>query len=88
MRAVIVRDYGGAPVVAEVPTPRPGPGQVLIKIRAAAMNPGDRTLASGDWQPAPATFPMVLGADCEASSRASARRRGSSLGETNSSASC
>jgi NADPH:quinone reductase-like Zn-dependent oxidoreductase len=65
MRAVIVRDYGGAPVVAEVPTPLPGPGQVLMKIRAAAMNPGDRTLASGDWQPAPATFPMVLGADCE-----------------------
>jgi NADPH:quinone reductase len=27
------------------------------------MNPMDRTLASGEWQPAPATFPMVLGAD-------------------------
>jgi NADPH:quinone reductase-like Zn-dependent oxidoreductase len=24
----------------------------------------DRTLASGDWKPMPATFPMVLGADC------------------------
>jgi NADPH:quinone reductase-like Zn-dependent oxidoreductase len=28
------------------------------------MNPMDRTLASGAWRPLPATFPMVLGADC------------------------
>ena len=41
----------------------PGPGQVLIKLRAAGMNPMDRTLASGAWKPMPATFPMVLGAD-------------------------
>jgi hypothetical protein len=27
------------------------------------MNPMDRTLASGAWRPAPAIFPMVLGAD-------------------------
>jgi NADPH:quinone reductase-like Zn-dependent oxidoreductase len=32
-------------------------------MRAAGMNPMDRTLASGDWRPMPATFPMVLGAD-------------------------
>jgi NADPH:quinone reductase-like Zn-dependent oxidoreductase len=49
--------------MAEIPTPEPGPGQVLIKMRAAGMNPMDRTLASGDWRPMPATFPMVLGAD-------------------------
>lgn len=36
---------------------------MLIKLRAAGMNPMDRTLASGDWRPMPATFPMVLGAD-------------------------
>jgi NADPH:quinone reductase-like Zn-dependent oxidoreductase len=32
-------------------------------MRAAAMNPMDRTLASGAWRPATAIFPMVLGAD-------------------------
>jgi len=32
-------------------------------MRAAGMNPMDGTLASGAWRPAPATFPMVLGAD-------------------------
>ena len=63
MRAVVVNEYGGTPAVAEVPTPQPGPGQVLIKLRAAGMNPMDRSLASGDWRPMPATFPMVLGAD-------------------------
>jgi NADPH:quinone reductase-like Zn-dependent oxidoreductase len=50
--------------MAEMPTPEPGQGQVLLKMRAAGMNPMDRTLASGDWRPMPATFPMVLGADC------------------------
>lgn len=63
MRAVIVREFGDVPVVAEVPAPQPGPREVLIKLRAAGMNPMDRTLASGDWRPMPATFPMVLGAD-------------------------
>src|SRR5258708_30534657 len=47
-----------------MPTPQPGRGQLLLKMRAAGMNPMDRTLASGDWRPMPATFPMVLGADC------------------------
>jgi NADPH:quinone reductase-like Zn-dependent oxidoreductase len=28
------------------------------------MNPMDLVLASGAWKPMPATFPMVLGADC------------------------
>ncbi len=32
-------------------------------MRAAGMNPMDATLASAAWRPAPATFPMVLGAD-------------------------
>jgi NADPH2:quinone reductase len=64
MRAVTVTEYGATPAIAEMPTPEPGPGQVLLKLRAAGMNPMDRTLASGDWKPMPATFPMVLGADC------------------------
>jgi NADPH2:quinone reductase len=65
MRAVIVSEYGANPVVADVPTPQPGPGQILMKLRAAGMNPMDRTLSNGDWKPMPATFPMVLGADGE-----------------------
>src|ERR1700751_3483114 len=63
MQAVTVTEYGATPAVAEVPTPEPGPGQVLIRLRAAGMNPMDRALASGAWKPMPATFPMVLGVD-------------------------
>ena len=63
MRAATVTDYGATPGVAEIPTPEPGRGQVLIKLRAAGMNPMDLWLASGAWKPMPATFPMVLGAD-------------------------
>jgi NADPH:quinone reductase-like Zn-dependent oxidoreductase len=65
MRAVTVNEYGGTPGLTEVPTPQPGPGQVLIKLRAASLNPGDLQIASGVFRPAPATFPMVLGADGE-----------------------
>ncbi len=64
MRAITVTEYGASPAMAEIPAPEPGQGQVLLKLRAAGMNPMDRTLASGDWKPMPATFPMVLGADC------------------------
>ena len=63
MRAVIVNEYGGTPVVAEIPTPQPGPSQVLIKLRAAGVNPMDRWLASGAQRSEAATFPLVLGAD-------------------------
>ena len=41
MRAVTVREYGGTPAVAEIPTPEPGARQILIRLRAAGMNPMD-----------------------------------------------
>ena len=63
MRAITVSNYGAWPSVTELPTPQAGPGQVLIAIQAAGMNPMDMQMASGDWKPAPARFPMVLGAD-------------------------
>jgi NADPH:quinone reductase len=63
MRAITVTEYGATPAMVELPAPEPGGGQVLLKLRAAGMNPMDRMLASGDWRPLPATFPMVLGAD-------------------------
>lgn len=63
MRAVAVSQFGELPKVVEASTPVAGPGQVLIKLVAASMNPMDAKLASGEWRPAPAIFPMVLGVD-------------------------
>ncbi|HUE27137.1 MAG TPA: NADP-dependent oxidoreductase [Solirubrobacteraceae bacterium] len=64
MRAVAVNAYDDAPSLMELPDPRPEPGQVLIRIEAAGVNPMDRVIAAGGFQAmAPAQFPLVLGAD-------------------------
>jgi NADPH2:quinone reductase len=64
MRAIAVSEYGGKPTITELPKPEPGPGEVLIQTRAAAMNPVDRMIADGGWKEMmPARFPMVLGVD-------------------------
>jgi len=53
--------------VVELPEPEPGPGQLLIEIHAAGMNPMDRAIAGGDWEARGmhATFPLVMGCDLE-----------------------
>jgi NADPH2:quinone reductase len=64
MRAITVKSYGARPSITELPAPQPGPGQVLIAVQAAGMNPMDMQIASGGWRDRmPARFPMILGAD-------------------------
>src|SRR5260370_5247975 len=44
MRAVQLRGADGAPdsvVVVDMPVPRPGPGQVLVRVPASPVNPSD-----------------------------------------------
>lgn len=53
MRAIRVREFG-APEVMKLETvadPRPGPGQVLVELRAAGVNPVDAYLRSGGYRP-------------------------------------
>jgi NADPH2:quinone reductase len=47
---------------AQVEDPKPGRGQVLLKVRFAALNPADAFLAQGLY-PAKPAFPHVLGRD-------------------------
>ena len=49
MKAVRFDEYGGADVlrVAEVPRPEPGPGQVLVQVKAAGINPGEAKIRDG-----------------------------------------
>jgi NADPH:quinone reductase len=64
MRAVAVSEYGARPALVELPDPRPGPGQVLIKVRAAGMNPMDRSIADGALASRfDANFPLIMGVD-------------------------
>lgn len=66
MQAVRFNEYGDVDVlrVVEVPRPVPGPGQVLVEVKAAAINPGEAAIRTGAladrW---PATFPSGQGSD-------------------------
>ncbi|WP_433825988.1 NADP-dependent oxidoreductase [Actinoplanes sp. CA-015351] len=63
MKAVVASDYGPPEsfTFADVETPIPGPGQIQVKVRAAALNPVDLKIAAGGI--AELTFPHVLGND-------------------------
>jgi NADPH2:quinone reductase len=64
MRAIVLPRFGGPELfeVRDVPTPTPGPGQVLVRVIASGTNPIDAKLRqNGTWaglQP-----PVVLGYD-------------------------
>jgi NADPH:quinone reductase-like Zn-dependent oxidoreductase len=65
-RAIRFDEYGGVDVlrVADVPRPAPGPGQVLVEVRAAAINPGEVSIRQGVFHDRwPATFPSGQGSD-------------------------
>jgi NADPH:quinone reductase-like Zn-dependent oxidoreductase len=65
-RAVRFDRYGGADVlkVVDVEDPVPGPGQLLVRVKAAGINPGEAKIREGllheRW---PATFPSGQGSD-------------------------
>jgi NADPH:quinone reductase-like Zn-dependent oxidoreductase len=59
-------EYGGVDVlsVLDVPMPEPGPGQVLVQVKAAGINPGEGKIRSGALHSLfPATFPSGEGSD-------------------------
>jgi NADPH:quinone reductase-like Zn-dependent oxidoreductase len=66
VKAVRFDAYGGVDVlnVVDVPLPAPGPGQVLVQVKAAGINPGEAKIRDGllheRW---PATFPSGQGSD-------------------------
>jgi NADPH:quinone reductase-like Zn-dependent oxidoreductase len=66
MKAVRFDGYGPVDVldVRDVPVPEPGPGQVLVRVKAAGINPGEAKIRAGElaerW---PATFPSGQGSD-------------------------
>ncbi len=61
MRAVVTEQPGGPSVLAigEVPPPVPGPGQLLVRVRAAALNHADMLQREGEFPPAPGESPIL-----------------------------
>jgi NADPH:quinone reductase len=65
-RAVRFDQYGGREVlyVADIEMPTPGPGEVIVEVRAAGINPGEAAIRSGAMHEMfPATFPSGEGSD-------------------------
>jgi NADPH2:quinone reductase len=64
MKAIRVHKFGGPEVLRldDVPDPKPGPGQVLVRIRAAGVNPVDTYIRMGTYTMTPA-LPYIPGAD-------------------------
>jgi NADPH:quinone reductase-like Zn-dependent oxidoreductase len=66
MKAAVLYRYGGPEELQyeDFPDPVPGPGEVLVKVAAAGINPVDMHEISGatkDWRPL--QFPAVIGWD-------------------------
>lgn len=64
MRAWLMDSYKGVEQLrlGQVPDPKPGPAEVLLKVRYAALNPADAFLAQGLY-PAKPALPHILGRD-------------------------
>lgn len=51
MRAIRVHEFGGPAVmkIEEVPDPKPGPGELLVRVKAVGVNPVDTYIRSGAY---------------------------------------
>ncbi len=67
MRAWRIHGYGGPEAMRldTVPVPKPGEGQLLVRVAVASVNPIDWKVREGHLKNAmPTAFPRVLGRDC------------------------
>src|SRR5579859_5320436 len=65
MKAVRIHSFGSSDVmhIEEVDTPKPMPGEVLIRVCAASVNPVDYKVRSGEFRPPGLHMPLTLGRD-------------------------
>jgi NADPH:quinone reductase-like Zn-dependent oxidoreductase len=64
MRAIAEETFGGPIALINLPTPEIGAGEVLIRVRAAGVNPFDWKVADGELKDQMKhRFPLILGFD-------------------------
>ena len=66
MRAIAIDAYGGSESLQlmDLPIPEIGPDDVLIRVRAAGVNPADISFREGRLaQGVPLSFPAIMGSD-------------------------
>ena len=64
MKAIRVHEFGDPEVLKleDVPDPSPGPGQVVVRVRAIGVNPVETYIRAGRY--GPREFPFTPGSDC------------------------
>lgn len=60
MRAAVVTGFNESLQVGKIPTPEPGPGQILVRVEASGLCHTDIHAARGDW-PVKPVLPFVPG---------------------------
>ncbi len=63
MQAVLAESKGAPLRLVQVATPQPGPGDVLVRVVASAVNPLDTKILEGMAEHARQTMPAILGID-------------------------
>ncbi|GAB3837475.1 NADP-dependent oxidoreductase [Dactylosporangium cerinum] len=64
MRAVVTAEQGASPTLAELATPEPGAGEVLVRVEASSLNGFDTAVAAGYLAGMMEhRYPVVLGKD-------------------------
>ncbi len=66
MKAIVINAFGGRDVLqyTEVPNPTPDEGEVLVRVKAAGVNPVDWKIRAGHLKDGyPYKFPIILGWD-------------------------
>ena len=64
MKAIVLNEYGDSShlKLTEIPEPKPGAGEIKVKVAAAGLNPIDWKLRSDDYKTfMPIQFPFVPG---------------------------
>src|SRR4051794_40395959 len=63
MDAAVLHEIGQPPRFEQFPEPEAGDGEVVVRVRAAALNPSTKLVASGRHFAGPGALPAVVGLD-------------------------